>query len=71
MSEVLQKFEELAKRARAGDAEAKRQFYDEAARLFPADFGKDHPSHSVANVDGNDGLDDALAIIRQSVSTGG
>lgn len=68
---TLRKFEDLAERARAGDEDAKRTFYAEAARLFPADFGENHPSHSVDELDGKERLDDALAIIRQSVSTGG
>jgi len=71
MSDVLAKFEELAVRARAGDEQAKRTFYAEAARLFPADFGEEHPSDSVAEYDGPDRFDDALAIIRQTVTTGG
>ena len=50
MSDVLAKFEELAERARSGDGKARRTFYAEAARLFPADFGEDHPSVFYCNI---------------------
>jgi len=71
MSNVVAKFEELAARAKAGDQAAKQEFFSEAARLFPADFGENHPSSSVDAVDGGDRFDEALAIIRQTATTGG
>ena len=68
MNETLAKFESLASKARTGDAEARTEFFAEAARLFPADFGGEHPRVSD---DSAEGLDRALAIIRQTISTGG
>jgi hypothetical protein len=66
MNEVLKRFEAIAARARNGDASAEREFFDEAARLFPSDFAA-----SSSGAGGEDRLDRALAIIRQNVSTGG
>jgi hypothetical protein len=36
MSDTLKKFKDLAERTKAGDGAAKREFYAEAAELFPA-----------------------------------
>jgi len=68
MNETLAKFETLAEKARAGDAEARREFFAEGARLFPADFGR---GHAGGDDESDDRIERALAIIRQTVSTGG
>jgi len=72
MNEVLQRFEALAARACTGEAGAEREFFDEAARLFPADFADDGQfAKSSAGAGVEDRLNRALAIIRQNVTTGG
>jgi hypothetical protein len=43
MNETLQRFEELAARAHAGDPSAEHDFFFEASQLFPIDF---HQSRS-------------------------
>ncbi|MBV9749228.1 MAG: hypothetical protein JO157_10465 [Acetobacteraceae bacterium] len=68
MNETLAKFEALAEKARAGDVEARREFFAEGARLFPADFGG---GHAGGDDESDDRIERALAIIRQTVSTGG
>jgi hypothetical protein len=69
MNETFSRFESLAEKARAGDTSAEREFFAEAARLFPETFGPDAPKPFDAG--GPDRLDRALAIIRQTVTTGG
>lgn len=70
MSDTYSLFEHLASLARDGDEAARDRFRSEAARLFPADFGAGG-QHQAFLGDGTDGLDRALAIIRQNTSTGG
>jgi hypothetical protein len=69
MNETFSRFESLAERARAGDKDKEQEFFAEAARLFPETFGRDAPKPFDAT--GPDRLDRALAIIRQTVTTGG
>jgi hypothetical protein len=69
MNETFSRFESLADKARAGDKDKERKFFAEAARLFPETFGPDAPKPFDAT--GHDKLDRALAIIRQTVTTGG
>ena len=68
MNKVLVKFQELALKASAGDTDAENEFFAEAAKLFPADFGK---ARSDLSNELADQLERALAIIRQNVTTGG
>lgn len=70
MSDTYAMFEDLASRAGSGDEAARERFRSEAARLFPADFGTGG-QHEAYLAGGSEGLDRALAIIRQSTSTGG
>jgi hypothetical protein len=69
MNETFSRFESLAEKARAGDRSGEEEFFAEAARLFPQTFGPDAPEPFDAS--GPDKLDRALAIIRQTVTTGG
>jgi hypothetical protein len=71
MNETLRMFEALAVQAKSGDASAEAKFFAEAARLFPADFaGAGSPSaHAESGPDAR--IDGALALIRQTLSTGG
>ena len=69
MNETFSRFESLAERARAGETAAEKEFFAEAARLFPETFGPDAPNPFPTS--GSDRLDRALAIIRQTVTTGG
>jgi hypothetical protein len=69
MSDTLQKFESLADQARGGDAAAEQEFFSEAARLFPADFGEG--GHFSRQGGTAPDFDRALALIRQATSSGG
>jgi hypothetical protein len=71
MSETYTTFEELAAKAQAGDENARDRFRSEAARLFPADFGPGGQHEADLASTGREGLAHALAIIRQTTSTGG
>jgi hypothetical protein len=64
MNETLKRFEGLAEEARAGDEQARATFFSEAERLFPAVAEE-------SGTKGEDRVDRVLALIRQSVTTGG
>jgi len=67
MNETLQRFEELAARAYAGDLSAERDFFFEASQLFPIDFHERGPQQSSPNETREEKLNRSLELIRQTV----
>jgi len=71
MNETLRMFEALAGQAKSGDGSAEAKFFSEAARLFPADFAGEGSASAHAEGGTAARIDQALALIRQTLGTGG